>query len=484
MTHDEIDGIRMLGGEMLTWSDRPNAVSGTLALALCPPVPDGGRALLAGPHSPGLARVLAGRLAESAGRLDVLVRSWPDAQLLRDELADLPVRVLCGTLARLDETAAYDVVVALDGLDRLEGADLPPLGWAGCLEALVRRQTGGLLLGLPSPLRAPRVADTAWPTPEPATPDGLPDVLEALDRLDALAATWAVVGPYAEPVALATESELHDRRHDDRLIALAPTATDQAAIRAGAGFVLAPGWVLVTRIGPDRLPELLLAEPGPVRAIDVVAEQQLFRALARGDEAAARALVREWSAGVRAGSGDAADQVLAAGLLEFTRRLVAGGHRHPWPTGTTSGRIAAMLAPSADLDPAAIAGTAADEPDPAVALPDVAALLVELEDRESQVEWLIGRIHRREVALRQRKLALARLRESPEYRLGSRLLRLRGSGRKKARDAADDGPSAHEWQPKDAVEKAPLNPKLLPPSYRGSGAGPRTAFGTEGEIED
>ncbi|WP_344152737.1 hypothetical protein [Kribbella yunnanensis] len=141
----------LVGGEMLNWSDlhpadsRP-AVSGPAATAvLAAALKPGDTVLIAGPHSHSLYADLAAK-AES---IDILVRSAPDAEELAESLTHAKTQVYCGSLDRFETDETYDLIVALDGLERLVGPDTESLPWTDALAKLVNCLSphGRMLLG-------------------------------------------------------------------------------------------------------------------------------------------------------------------------------------------------------------------------------------------------------------------------------------------------------------------------------------------------
>lgn len=112
---DPVSGARLIGGEMLQWSDLDAGVSPGVSrqflLRLLPSLAQSGRVLSVGPR--------ASRCFEDmpAGvEVDVLVRGLPDARHL-SSVAQLRrgVTVYCGSLDRFIPPGNYDLVVALDG---------------------------------------------------------------------------------------------------------------------------------------------------------------------------------------------------------------------------------------------------------------------------------------------------------------------------------------------------------------------------------
>jgi len=343
----------MLGGEMLTWSDRHTrggAFRGALGPALVDRLPEDSRVLLVGPHDAGVARVLAGRSRE----LHVLERSYPDALDLRDELAGEAATVFCGPVRRfLHRPDRYDAVVALDGLDRLEGTDFEPLGWREILAGLtgILAPGGSLLLGVPNPLGLGRLLaptaheaedDAAWPRPVgvTASPAGLADVVETCRSAGLPVRSIFAAYPDAHSPTLLVGTDVLDRfRGDDRLVALIddalrsaigsvplkdPRELSRLAVRAGVAEQLAPGWIL--ECGPE----------GPQQGVVLVGEPS------------------------RADGLSAAYALAASGMGAWERRLLAS------PTATAGGpvardhaRLAAPLSPGTLLEQALLNACAA-----------------------------------------------------------------------------------------------------------------------------
>ncbi len=145
----DVTRSNLIGGEMLNWSDlhpgdaRP-AAAGPAATALLAAVlqPDD-TVLIAGPHGADVITAAVGQVTS----VDLLLRSAPDAEELAELLDDAKGQVFCGSLDRwvVDET--YDVIVALDGLERLVGPDTASFPWVQALDRLRERlRPGGRLL--------------------------------------------------------------------------------------------------------------------------------------------------------------------------------------------------------------------------------------------------------------------------------------------------------------------------------------------------
>ncbi|MBB4748309.1 hypothetical protein [Actinoplanes lobatus] len=130
------------GGEMFAWSDRsarPNALLTRLITELSGP---GRSVLVAGPHPDELITALTTGGAE----VTWLLRSLTDAeQAARTHPA---VTVLAGAFGKADLTPGYDLVVATDGIQRLNSAEGDQLPAAGLLDGLARavRPGGSLVL--------------------------------------------------------------------------------------------------------------------------------------------------------------------------------------------------------------------------------------------------------------------------------------------------------------------------------------------------
>ncbi len=139
--------VEVVRGEMQPWSDyngKRGAVGGPVLRALLNDVlPAGARTLIVGPHAADLVSVVV----EKASSATMLVRSVSDATSLAEQFADL--EVIAGALDGLAGTT-YEVVVAVDGLDRVLGYDSDDLSWAQRLDALAELCTPStvLVLGL------------------------------------------------------------------------------------------------------------------------------------------------------------------------------------------------------------------------------------------------------------------------------------------------------------------------------------------------
>lgn len=290
--------VSLIGGEMQMWSDRrPDErppvggpvlahLLGRLAAVLSP----GGRVLIAGPHDDALVDALAGHSS-----VTLLLRSHDDATAAAGRGLD----VLCGTLAKLTDTDRYDVVVALDGVDRLCSVEGPQYDWAECLQVLHRalRPGGTLLLSVENELGVHRLVDRSSRTAPHADGDwlpvgefdetrpGTPDRLAGALTAEGLAVSWlGAAWPLPQaPAMIATPNALQDGPGGALAAAAAgvvgaayaalPVLSDPrrlagTAIRSGLGPELAASWLVVAHRAPRPsvslpLPPVLLGD-GPV----------------------------------------------------------------------------------------------------------------------------------------------------------------------------------------------------------------------------
>jgi hypothetical protein len=287
--------LKMIGGEMPEWSDRraderPPAGGAVLAEILRRLAPAGGRILVAGPHDDALIDALGSRT-----EVVCLVRSEPDGA----RLAQRGVTVLCGTLAKVTDTDRYDLVVALDGLDRLCSVEGPQLDWAEALQVLRRalRPGGSLLLAVENDLGVHRLVDRSSPTSahglgawrpvgefDEAKP-GNPTRLAAKLAADGLAVSWlAAAWPLPPaPTLLATPNALQDgpigalsaaaagavgTAYAGKPVLSDPRRLAAAAVRGGLGAEFAASWIVLAHRAPrpalEFAPPPVLLGDGPV----------------------------------------------------------------------------------------------------------------------------------------------------------------------------------------------------------------------------
>jgi hypothetical protein len=341
--------IRLIGGEMPGWTeDRPPA-GGALVGYLADQLPAGVSVLVAGPHEHALIDALAARTSVTC-----LVRSQPEAI----ELDARGLDVLCGTLAKLADADRWDVVVALDGLDRLCSVEGPQFDWAESLQSLKRalRPGGTLLLAVENELGVHRLVDPAAATAaqtddawrplgefddtKPGNPNRLAGRLAAEGlAVDWLGAAWPTPG---SPTLIATPNALRDgpadalaaaaagavgRAYADRSVLSDPRRLAAAAVRAGLGPELAASWLVVAHLAPRpsavlELPPVLLGD-GPVLEVAPGADGEWVRRVVR--EAPGRDVSA--LAGPLPSGRLAEELLLAAGLrhdLPALRRLLTG----------------------------------------------------------------------------------------------------------------------------------------------------------------
>ncbi|MER5319630.1 hypothetical protein [Streptosporangium roseum] len=140
---------------MLEWSDAgPDGSPGAGVLGeLLRPLLTGGRVLVAGPHPAELLDAAAAGACE----LSVLLRSHSDACHLAEQHE---ATVYCGSLEKAAFPEAFDVVIALDGVERLTSSDHAAGSWAESLGRLTAMLAPGgtLVLGVENPLGVHRFA--------------------------------------------------------------------------------------------------------------------------------------------------------------------------------------------------------------------------------------------------------------------------------------------------------------------------------------
>ncbi|MGL5852188.1 MAG: hypothetical protein ACRCZD_15520, partial [Phycicoccus sp.] len=130
MTQHDRTAVDVVLGEMQPWTDedadRPPAGGPALLRLLADLLPGGGHGLVVGPHDEAVLRLLADRL----DAVTVLRRSPADAAAV----ADLGIPGVSAVAGSLDgwsagERRPADVLLALDGLDRVTTTDSPDLDW-------------------------------------------------------------------------------------------------------------------------------------------------------------------------------------------------------------------------------------------------------------------------------------------------------------------------------------------------------------------
>ncbi|GAA4942528.1 hypothetical protein [Actinoplanes utahensis] len=283
MTTDSLDSA----GAMPHWSD-PDPVRGAVLRDLLTGA--GGDVLIVGPHDPALIDAVAGR------EVTVLVRGAPDARALADRYADRPgVRIRCGSLDAVATGAAYDTVVALDGVDRTGSTESADLSWSAAVARLlaVLRPGGRLLLTVRNPLGVDRLHtaatpdDADWAAPDDPTRPAGPEPLRAHLRDAGLtvARDYAAYPGPREPTALLSETALTDPDLHGVLTAVLrrtgpppgplladprPLAAD--LLRHRLATALAPAWIVVATRPTALPPAEALPETPPEALPDTPAE--------------------------------------------------------------------------------------------------------------------------------------------------------------------------------------------------------------------
>ncbi|MGW0802036.1 hypothetical protein [Nonomuraea sp. NPDC002799] len=346
----EVPGnVRLIGGEMLLWSDMSNMAGITdwrgAALELIRRmIPESGRVLLVGPHP----QVLVDDVAARAPSAAVLLRSYPDACALGERHPGLEVS--CGRLEVFAADEPYDLVLALDGLLRTHSAEAPAAAWSESLGALAGLVAPGgrLVLGVRNDLGVDRFlearpadrarGDDQWAPHgfDPSYPGGpaaLDGGLEAAG-LSVQRCYAAYPDRQAPRALLARETLAFDlpdaltfplsARDGDRMLVADPLRLTRLMFRHRLGEELAPLWLAVatrppgtagttalpfglveegsavhelTHVGLRRLPD---GDERPIPAGRVV-EEILVEACAREDVRVVRKLLGELAAWVEAG---------------------------------------------------------------------------------------------------------------------------------------------------------------------------------------
>jgi hypothetical protein len=387
----------LIGAEMLNWSDlnpvdaRPAAAGPAAAALLAAALQPSDTVLLAGPHSVDLITDVAARVAS----VDVLVRSAPDAEEIAERYIVQPLtenRVFCGALDRFTpeygNSAGYDAIIALDGLDRLVSPDTAKLTWADALAALQARLAPGgrLLLGAENEFGFKRlIQPDEWARSLTDTaPAGLKPLQNALqDAGLAVTHRYAVFPSLVEaevaltdvsgPMPAAVAARLMAARYPGMNL-MDPYRLVQDTVRSGLTVDLAPAWYVVAAAG--ELPDALPAEAIPSGS-GVLLEEYLLDAFRVDDQAAVRRTIPDYvkwllkqprhiaeiaapdnvvinGASFRLfGEGEPTEERGKAMVIEhlgrFVRRSLEGGSRQPWPASGYPQGLTARLASMAGI---------------------------------------------------------------------------------------------------------------------------------------
>ena len=263
--------VELIGGEMLGVADGDAGRAGGAALEyLAGTVASpGARVLVAGPHHEDLIRALVTRGAQ----VTCLLRAYADAEAIAIALPD--VRVLAGSLSKLEAPEPFDAVIALDGCHRLCSVEGIQLGWDECLDVLgtVLAPRGVLLLAIANPLGIDRLV--ALPAMSTGQDESAPaGVGEIAGRVGVHRAVAALYGGYpsamtpsllyridaATPVASPTLGTLAAaacaQGFAGQPVLTDPRALAATAVRAGAGTELAAGWIVALTASGAAAPSL------------------------------------------------------------------------------------------------------------------------------------------------------------------------------------------------------------------------------------
>ncbi|GAB2666362.1 hypothetical protein GCM10009743_48270 [Kribbella swartbergensis] len=382
---------------MLNWSDlhpvdaRPAAAGPAAEALLTAALQSGDSVLVAGPHALDLITGVTAR----ATSVDVLVRSAPDAEEIAELLADAKGEIYCGSLDRFRTEEQYDVIVALDGLERLVGPDTAKLTWADALATLTDRLApeGRLLLGATNSFGVERLIQPGITAAIPRNEDWGRDVADTapagLKPLQAalrdagidVARTYAVFPSLIEAelgltsvdgLAAVTAARAVAERNAGPVL-MDPYRLVLDAAQAGMALDLAPAWYFVA--GATDLPAAVPAGVVPAGP-GVLLEEYLLTALRVDDQATLRRIIPEYVAWLRDGGNGSPDNVILDGtsyrlfgeaqdldvvghLARFARRTLESGSRQPWPAGGDVHALTARLASMAGITvPEGLPGTA------------------------------------------------------------------------------------------------------------------------------
>jgi hypothetical protein len=423
--------VRIIGGEMASWSDLDGSAGPVRGGALAPVAAAAtGRTLVAGPHHPDLIDAVA------ADDVTLLVRGVPDAEALTRRYADRPgVTVLCGSPEKLAGEPPFDTVLALDGLDRLPSVEGADLSWSDVLDLLlaVRRPRGLFVLGVENTLGLHRlVAPAAGPA---VADDTRPRDLAALrERIGATVAAYAAYPSPVAPELLLDEPTLADRARRGVVEAALertcgargpvlrdPAALAAEAVRHGLGTALAPAWLLVAG-APVPVP----APGGPDGR---TLADHVATACGRHDMPEVRAWLHSWRStapGVPAGQivvrpDGALEPLVPAGdpvaaLRDLAATLVRAGHTGAWPPLRDEADLAGMLAAMAGEEITVPAADAAPVPVLADVVAERDRLARQLHEARARHDWYEHALSEREDLLKRNRRLVRMLSGTPSAR--------------------------------------------------------------------
>ncbi|WP_305790098.1 hypothetical protein [Symbioplanes lichenis] len=438
--------VRLLGGEMLNWSDLdgghgPGPVRGSAAGSFLGVAR--GRTLIAGPHDPSLLDRVPGAT--------VLVRGVQDAELLAGR-GD--VTVLCGSVAKLGGEAPFDTIIALAGLECLGTAEHDELTWAEALDALhgVLRPGGCLVLGVENLGGFHR--QIAWPRPlddgqwTPVSDETRPAGLRHLRA--AVGAATRAYGIYPglrdarvvvdeQATGGVVEAALGRAYEGSGVVLADPAAVAVEFVRQGLGVAAAPAWVVIASDDEAALPDVPV--DGSAGPVGPTLESLVLRAAGRRNMPQLRELLGQWRNGVAAGVPAGQVVVAASGELvplvpegahsvavaELAARLYRGGFPHPWVGVRSAAELAGMLEAMTGGPDAATSvpgGDAASSPlvGAAVSVVELVAererLAGELAEARAQAAFFEEELNAREAEVRQVRRTVELLSGSGPARAG------------------------------------------------------------------
>jgi hypothetical protein len=378
---------------MLNWSDlhpadsRPAAGGPAAVSLLAAALKPGDTVLVAGPH----ATSLYVDVAAEAESIDILVRSAPDAEELAESLTHAKTQVYCGSLDRFETDETYDLIVALDGLERTVGPDTASLPWSVALAKLLARLTPGgrLLLGATNSFSINKLIQLDITAALPRNEDWGRSVADAppagLGPLKAaLRAAGVEVGEGGQ-----VPEETGTPRHalSARVCGVYPSLVEaEVAVGNGGQVVAAEAARVVAarnggptlmdpyRVVMDAAAAGLLVELAPAWYVAVgvevpvdstsgeLVEERLLAALRVDDQAALRREVVAYVEWLRTATengspdhvivegtsyrlmGDGGQRSVEEHLGRFARRALESGSRQPWPAGGDAQQLTARLA--------------------------------------------------------------------------------------------------------------------------------------------